>query len=100
MFVLVNHSKYLTVIILLLSICIIQFSLSCSKEQPKEKQWISLFNGKDLTGWKIKIAGSELNENYLNTFQVRDGKLIVSYDEYETFNGEFGHIFYEKKFKV
>jgi len=71
---------------------------SCSAEKKVEQKWVSLFNGKDLTGWKIKISGSELNDNYKNTFQVKDGNLVVSYDEYETFNGEFGHIYYDKKF--
>ena len=27
-----------------------------------------------------------------------DGKLVVSYDEYNTFNEQFGHLFYNKKF--
>jgi len=90
--------KNLFVIIFLLSFCMLFALNSCSNEKTAEQKWISIFNGKDLTGWKIKITGHELNNNYLNTFQVRDGKLIVSYDKYESFNGEFGHIFYDKKF--
>lgn len=61
-------------------------------------EWIPLFNGRDLTGWDIKITGSELNENYKNTFRVEDGVLKVSYDEYQTFHGEFGHLFYQEPF--
>ena len=34
-----------------------------------EGKWQQLFNGKDLTGWDIKIKGHELNENYGNTFR-------------------------------
>jgi hypothetical protein len=60
--------------------------------------YIQLFNGRDLTGWNIKISGHPLNDNYLNTFRVEDGILKVSYDGYERFNGEFGHIFYNQKF--
>jgi len=71
---------------------IIYFS-SCKTE--KEEEWISLFNGKDLTGWDIKIAGSELNNNYKNTFVVDSGILKVDYSAYEKFNNEFGHIFYK-----
>ncbi len=67
-------------------------------EQTAEPEWISLFNGRDLSGWDIKITGSEFNDNYKNTFRVEDGLLKVSYDEYERFNGEFGHLFYEEKF--
>ena len=59
--------------------------------------WMSLFNGKDLDGWKIKIAGHELNENYGNTFRVEQGILKVAYDRYAKFSGEFGHLFYKLK---
>lgn len=56
-------------------------------------KWISLFNGKDLTGWTVKIAKRPLGENYANTFWVEDGILKVSYDGYETFDQQFGHLF-------
>ncbi|MFH0842950.1 MAG: DUF1080 domain-containing protein [Bacteroidota bacterium] len=71
------------------------FLSSCNTRQP---EWIQLFNGKDFTGWDIKIKGSLLNVNYKNTFRVEDGVLKVSYDEYEKFNNEFGHIFYNRPF--
>jgi hypothetical protein len=71
--------------------------LSCSKTS-EEEEWISLFNGKDLTGWTVKFTGHEVNDNYKNTFRAEDGKLVASYDEYESFDEKFGHIFYEKKF--
>jgi hypothetical protein len=67
-------------------------------EQQTNDGWISLFNGKNLDGWKVKITGHELNDNYKNTFRVEDGLLKVSYDQYERFNGEFGHLFYKDKF--
>ncbi len=66
--------------------------------QQQEQQWIQLFNGHDLTGWKVKLAGHELGDNYGNTFRVEDGVLKVSYDQYETFGNRFGHIFYEQPF--
>jgi hypothetical protein len=62
---------------------------------PKEEAWIQLFNGKDLDGWTIKMSGYPLNENFNNTFRVEDGLLEVRYDEYEDFDGEFGHLFYK-----
>ncbi len=64
----------------------------------KDNQWISLFNGKNLEGWKVKIAGYELHDNYKNTFRVENGVLKVSYDQYDKFNNEFGHLFYKDKF--
>ena len=63
----------------------------------KAVESVSLFNGENLDGWTIKITGYPLNENYKNTFRVEDGKMIVSYDNYEVFKGEFGHIFYNEK---
>ncbi len=63
-----------------------------------EEDWKPLFNGENLDGWIIKIRGFEPGENYRNTFRVEDGLLIVSYDEYETFDNRFGHIFYEEPF--
>ncbi len=71
---------------------------SCISKKSEKENWIQLFNGKDLTGWDIKIKGSALNENYKNTFRVEDGVMKVSYDQYDTFNNEFGHIFYKEPF--
>jgi len=73
------------------------FSLTTAAQDSKN-EWISLFNGKNFDGWKIKITDHDLNDNYKNTFRVEDGILKVSYDQYEKFKGEFGHIFYKDKF--
>jgi hypothetical protein len=80
--------------------CVLLCGVVAAAEQGNatEPQWISLFNGKDLTGWTPKFAGSELGENYKNTFRVQDGLLTVSYDQYEKFNSEFGHLFYKDSF--
>lgn len=67
-------------------------------KKSQKEEWIQLFNGKDLTGWDIKIKGSPLNVNYKNTFRVEDGVMKVRYDEYEKFNAEYGHIFYKESF--
>ncbi len=81
-------------IIIILSVC----CRSGNSKADKDEKWIPLFNGKDLTGWDIKIKGYPLNENYNNTFRVEDGIMKVCYDEYEKFNGEYGHIFYKEPF--
>ena len=62
------------------------------------KKWVSLFNGKDLNNWQIKIAGYKLGENYGNTFTVAGGLLSVRYNQYDSFNNKFGAIYYNKKF--
>lgn len=60
-----------------------------------KKDWLPLFNGKNLEGWSPKITGYALNENFGNTFRVRDGMLQVRYDGYDEFKERFGHIFYK-----
>lgn len=66
--------------------------------EPEKGTWTSLFNGKDLEGWTPKITGSEFGENYKNTFRVEDGVIKVAYDQYDKFQGEFGHLFYKTPF--
>jgi len=66
--------------------------------RPNTDGWISLFNGKDLTGWTPKIKGYELGENFGDTFRVEEGVIKVSYDQYNKFDRKFGHIFYKDKF--
>ena len=63
-----------------------------------EKQWIQLFNGKDLSDWTVKIRGHEAGVNHNETFSVENGVIKVSYDKYDNFNETFGHIFYKTPF--
>ena len=65
---------------------------------PNQKEWLQLFNGRDLADWSIKFAHHDLGENYNGTFRVEDGLLEVRYDKWTTFDGEFGHIFYKQPF--
>ena len=62
------------------------------------KDWIQLFNGKDLTGWTPKFSHHDLGENFNDTFRVEDGLLKVRYDKWTTFTDEFGHLFYKDPF--
>ena len=73
---------------------------ACASAQndPNRKDWIQAFNGKNLDGWVMKIAGFPLGENFGNTFRVENGLLTVSYDQYPEFGNRFGHIFYRTKF--
>ena len=59
------------------------------------RKWKQLFNGKNLKGWKVKITGHELGDNFANTFRVENGVMKVSYDGYKQFDETFGHIFYK-----
>jgi hypothetical protein len=89
------HRKFATIVALLAL-------LGCS---PKPQvhvsapagNWVSLFNGKDLNDWTVKIAGHDVNDNYQNTFRVEDGLLKVAYQHYGDFGKQFGSLFYKKK---
>ena len=72
------------------------FLASITSYSQSKKDWIKLFNGKDLKGWNVKIQHHEYNENYGNTFRVTKKKIEVSYDQYGQFNDQFGHLYYEK----
>lgn len=69
-----------------------------SAENQVEENWIQLFNGKDLNDWQIKFTGYELGYNFNNTFRVEDGLLRVRYDEWDEWDSQFGHIFYNGEF--
>lgn len=88
--------KYLIQLICLL--VLVNFEALSQKKSDKKEEWVQLFNGKDLTGWDIKITGHELNDNFANTFRVEEGMLKVSYDGYEKFTNQYGHIYYKQPF--
>ncbi|MEP6845453.1 MAG: DUF1080 domain-containing protein [Panacibacter sp.] len=80
----------------ILLIIFILFALGCSNKNEKSKEdWIQLFNGKNLDGWDLKITGQPLNDNYKHTIRVEDSMIRVVYDEYKTFDGKFGHLYYQ-----
>ena len=57
------------------------------------QEWIPIFNGKDLSGWTVKITGHPLGENFADTFRVEEGVLKVSYDDYQQFDNQYGHLY-------
>src|ERR1051325_9503343 len=69
-----------------------------AQSDADRKEWIQLFNGRDLTGWSPKITGHDLNDNFGQTFRVVNGNMQVNYEAYDTFSNRFGHIFYKDKF--
>ena len=78
-------------ILLVLSQCSIKNELS---------EWETIFNGKNLDGWTVKVKGYPSGDNFGNTFKVVDESIQVSYENYNNFDFKFGHIYYtEKKYK-
>jgi hypothetical protein len=70
----------------------------CSSVKDQKSEWVSLFNGKDLSDWLVKIHHHDVGENAGNTFRVEDGIVKVRYDEYGDFNDQFGHLYYKTPF--
>ena len=71
---------------------------ACTQSSPDQEQWISLFNGRDLDDWIVKIRKHPVGDNYANTFRIEDGLMTVAYDQYTDFDEQFGHIFYKDAF--
>jgi hypothetical protein len=88
----IQTSKIISLIVILILI------ISCKDDTKNNENWVQLFNGKNLDGWLVKINGYELNDNYNNTFRVENGSIKISYDEYENFTDQFGHLFYKTPF--
>lgn len=74
---------------LLRAALLLSLVMPLSAEQP----WVPLFNGKNLDGWTPKFSGHAMGENLADTFRVEDGILKVSYDGYEKFSGQYGHLY-------
>ena len=73
--------------------------MGSTTRDPDRKDWIDLFNGKNLDGWTAKIAKHEVGENYGNTFRVVDGVIQARYDGYGgNYNAQFGHLYYDKPY--
>ena len=84
-------------ILLLLTLalnCVFAFTQS----NKDKKEWVSLFNGKDIKDWTVKIYHHEVGENFGNTFRVEDGIIKVRYDKYGDFNDQFGHLYFKKPY--
>jgi hypothetical protein len=96
-----HHFLFNTILlafIVLFSACNSKPKTEKATEKSAEENWVQLFNGKDLNNWQIKFKGHELGDNYNNTFRVEDGMLRVSYENWEEWNGTFGHIFYNGEY--
>ncbi len=72
--------------------------LSCqssSESDTQKEEWISLFNGKNIDDWFVKIHHHETGDNYGDTFRVADSTIQVRYDQYDEFNERYGHLYYK-----
>lgn len=91
--------KYIN--ILVAGICLATASCHSNKiiaDKSVNKNWVSLFNGKDLQHWTPKITGFKAGENFGNTFRVENGILSTRYNAYDSFRSRFGALYYDKPF--
>ena len=71
----------------------------CEKKQTTDSaSWVTLFNGKDINDWVVKIHHHDVGVNFGNTFRVEDGMIRVKYDQYGDFNDQFAHLYYKTPF--
>jgi len=71
----------------------------CNHEkQASEGEWIKLFNGKDINDWTVKVHHHDAGVNFGNTFRVEDNMIKVRYDQYDDFNDQFSHLYYNQPF--
>lgn len=78
---------------------LLAITLTAALPTKAADEWVSLFNGKDLSGWTPKIKGYAFGDNFANTFRVQDGAITVNYDGYGgKFENRFGHLFYKEPF--
>jgi len=85
-----KHSKFI----------IAFFIIACTgpHKSTSNNEWISLFNGKDLNDWIVKIHHHDVGSNFGNTFRVEDEMIKVRYDQYGDFNDQFAHLYYKEPF--
>lgn len=90
----------LRILVIALALSLSAFSTVAQEAAARadKKDWIQLFNGRSLEGWTVKIAKHKVGDNFGNTFRVENGLLKISYDQYSTLDGQFGHLFYKEKF--
>jgi hypothetical protein len=69
------------------------FATLGAQTNPDREDWISLFNGRNLENWVVKIRHHEVGVNFGETFRVEDGVIKARYDKYNTFDNQFGHPF-------
>ncbi|WP_339785120.1 DUF1080 domain-containing protein [uncultured Imperialibacter sp.] len=68
------------------------------QSKKSKEEWKTLFNGKDINDWIVKIHHHDVDVNFGNTFRVEDGIIKVRYDQYGDFNEQFGHLYYKQPY--
>lgn len=86
------------ILLAVFSICLCGSTNKLPQNDASKEEWVSLFNGKDIKDWFVKIQHHETGDNYGNTFRVEDGIIKVRYDQYDKFNEQFGHLYFKQPY--
>jgi hypothetical protein len=81
----------------LLTLSLLPLAAQTDWRSAPAADWQTIFNGRNLDGWVVKLAHHDVGDNYADTFRVDNGVIRVSYDKYGDFGARFGHLFYDKK---
>lgn len=78
--------------------CTVYTGCVTAQKRADRQDWVQLFNGKDIKNWIVKIHHHDVGEDTANTFRVEDGIIKVRYDKYDSFNQQYGHLYYKEPF--
>jgi hypothetical protein len=81
----------------LLTLFVLQPSAPADWRSAPPSDWQTIFNGRNLDGWVVKLAHHDVGDNYGDTFRVENGAIRVMYDKYGDFGARFGHLFYKQE---
>ena len=90
--------RYTSFLLVLIISAILVRGCDAEKNDPTKEEWTSLFDGTNYADWTPKFTGYGLGENYNGRFAFKDSLLSVRYTAQDTFNGNFGHLYYKDKF--
>lgn len=93
-----HTGSFIRICLLCLFVVTIAACKSSNRVQVGKNDWVSLFNGRDINDWIVKINHHEVGENFGNTFRVEDSMIKVRYDQYGAYNDQFGHLYYKTPF--
>jgi len=93
-----SATKFLLICNLFLGLLLVCVGCNPNPIEADKEEWIPIFNGSNMADWTPKYAGYKTGVNYKDRFVLRDSMLSVRYAKQDSFNGNFGHLFYRQKF--
>lgn len=92
-----SSNQYLS-FVLIVVLALAFASCVTTKNSAVANDWKPLFNGTDINDWVVKINHHDVGKDPAKTFSVSDNIIKVRYDRYDTFNQQYGHLYYKQPF--